>query len=1018
MTRLSWNDEIDEGERAMQKPENMLIGGRYQILDKMAHAGKCRDMQTNEMVWLKPLPSAICNNPILLEDAVQRCEALKKINHPAIARMQDVTKADDGVTYMVMEYAEGVTLRQWMQSKRQNGVVLPDIAMPIIKQLADALKAAHALNELHRHLTPDCIMVDDKDNAKILNYGIPYAGSDNAWMLEPYCPTGWEAFYRAPEQWCGQICMEWTDMYALGCIAYEMLSGHVPFDIPDLSLLQRAVLNEMPPAIFSLNVSAQSTIARSLAKRGNERYRSFDDFLSDLTAGTTWTKSVPRLATGRIPSSPTGTLPTALSLPMNPYVPAPQDTGAIRTTTRNVPAGVSHTSPITKAATGRVDVRYPNSTSHVAHVKDPLEGGSWGEDPSGAKGIFFKLVMPVFFIIVVAAAMYYILIRQFGEDNNVAGDADGQINVVSAQFGENVTPEDLKMIKEELQENAEKLEDPEKQEKLVQAVDKFLPGETQIGEDKQEGDKSVQVKNNAETLSGQEVKATGKTNFSGNEEQKDAFDHDGKTEDGAYEQTTKSVLSSLLETKSDEKTVLEDDGVKKPVTTDEKKTSKDESITAFFEQATNKSKPSAPEMREKKEPAAFEAEEKDNREIPVETEKDDTSVQKSNDKEDSSSKNDRSNEDEMEEEDNVRPKDEENKRDDDVGTAIIIATIDGEDVDGAEISVGGKTFKTPGCEIRGSSFGERSVMLKAFYQDEKRGFFSGEMLLNINWIGNKNIYVEMKPRKEISQAGARLLPLNMDDTVFDTLKGKEGEVIASGKSLIMELLWVEPGSFEMGSEAEGVKEDEKPAHTVQISNGFWMGKYEVTQEEYRTVALSSGLNNDKSYFHGDKLPVENITRDEAEKWCEALTRRERDAGRLPDGYEYRLPTEAEWEFAARGGKKSRGYLFSGSNDLAKVGWFSGNSEGETKEVGLKMENELGFCDMSGNVREWCHDKYEPYTLEPVVDPLGHGTKDISRGGSCLNDKIGCRLTERGSYLENTRVRFIGFRVALAPVLAE
>ncbi|MBR4371042.1 MAG: SUMF1/EgtB/PvdO family nonheme iron enzyme, partial [Victivallales bacterium] len=159
---------------------------------------------------------------------------------------------------------------------------------------------------------------------------------------------------------------------------------------------------------------------------------------------------------------------------------------------------------------------------------------------------------------------------------------------------------------------------------------------------------------------------------------------------------------------------------------------------------------------------------------------------------------------------------------------------------------------------------------------------------------------------------------------------------------------------------------------------------------------------------------------EAEKWCEALTRKERDAGRLPFGYEYRLPTEAEWEFAARGGRKSRGYLFSGSNKLIEVAWFDANrgTEDGTREVGGKEKNELGFYDMSGNVREWCHDFYEAYSLKPVTDPMGRGSKVMARGGSWRNNTNGSRVTERASYEPNKADDFIGFRVALAPVLPE
>ena len=247
----------------MQGMPDKMIGGRYNVLEAFEHGLKCHDSQTDTNVWLKPMPADIANDSVLLAEATSRCEALKNIHHEGLARMLDVVSEEGGKTYMVIEYVEGVTLRRWMQEHRQEGIVPAKFSMPIMKQLASALDVAHSYNEIHRHLMPENIMVTGSDKAKILNLGLPYAGSDNEWMREPWKPSGWEAFYRAPEQWRGQICTTWTDLYALGCIAYEMLSGHVPFDIPDLNLLHGAVLLEMPPAIISLPLAAQSTIARS-----------------------------------------------------------------------------------------------------------------------------------------------------------------------------------------------------------------------------------------------------------------------------------------------------------------------------------------------------------------------------------------------------------------------------------------------------------------------------------------------------------------------------------------------------------------------------------------------------------------------------------------------------------------------------------------------------------------------------------------------------------------------------------
>jgi formylglycine-generating enzyme required for sulfatase activity/predicted Ser/Thr protein kinase len=225
----------------------------------------------------------------------------------------------------------------------------------------------------------------------------------------------------------------------------------------------------------------------------------------------------------------------------------------------------------------------------------------------------------------------------------------------------------------------------------------------------------------------------------------------------------------------------------------------------------------------------------------------------------------------------------------------------------------------------------------------------------------------------------------------------------------LDLVWVAPGSFQMGS-GDG---DAKPVHPVRISRGYWVGKYEVTQAEYRVIT-----GKDPSHFKGARNPVEQVSWQDALAFCAALTERERAAGRLPAAYVYRLPTEAEWEYAARGGILARGYTYAGSDDPYDAAWHAANSAERTHAVGQKQPNELGLHDMSGNVWEWCLDAHDDsyYARSSAVDPVNTAapTHRVIRGGGWNFDAGFLPPAFRARDLPTHAWGYVGFRVFLAP----
>ena len=216
------------------------------------------------------------------------------------------------------------------------------------------------------------------------------------------------------------------------------------------------------------------------------------------------------------------------------------------------------------------------------------------------------------------------------------------------------------------------------------------------------------------------------------------------------------------------------------------------------------------------------------------------------------------------------------------------------------------------------------------------------------------------------------------------------------------MVWVDGGTFRMGATSEQGSEisDEKPVHSVTLS-GYYIGKTEVTQALWQAV-----MGSNPSYFEGDDLPVEQVSWDDCQEFIRKLN--------SLTGQNFRLPTEAEWEFACRGGNNSRGYKYSGSNYIDNVAWYDGNSGDKTHPVATKSPNELGIYDMSGNVWEWCADWYGDYSSGRQTNPKGPygGSGHVNRGGSWYNFARNCRSSIRIDDYPTYRDDLLGLRLAL------
>ncbi len=241
---------------------------------------------------------------------------------------------------------------------------------------------------------------------------------------------------------------------------------------------------------------------------------------------------------------------------------------------------------------------------------------------------------------------------------------------------------------------------------------------------------------------------------------------------------------------------------------------------------------------------------------------------------------------------------------------------------------------------------------------------------------------------------------------------KDNQLVFTVNGVSFTMVKVEGGTFMMGAQGSYEIEYEKPVHEVTLTNNYYIGQTEVTQALWQTV-----MGNNPSFFNeGDygtnlKRPVEEVSWNDCQVFISKLNEL--------TGKTFRLPTEAEWEYAARGGNKSQGYKYAGSNTIEDVVWYYRNayyvnSIGTTHTVATKAPNELGLYDMSGNVWEWCQDWYRIYNSSPSVNPAGptSGDSRVYRGGSCIEYDWNCRVLSRSGLNPEFSSGYLGLRLAL------
>lgn len=282
----------------------------------------------------------------------------------------------------------------------------------------------------------------------------------------------------------------------------------------------------------------------------------------------------------------------------------------------------------------------------------------------------------------------------------------------------------------------------------------------------------------------------------------------------------------------------------------------------------------------------------------------------------------------------------------------------------------------------------------------------------------KSPYARKEQAFELGKLDAFLTSANRD-AATGGINRREDVLVPMAEGGPLELVWIAPGTFEMGSREESGRESDERSFTANLTRGFWIGRYEITQAQYQAIM---GKNPSHFIALGGEAPVEQVDWFDAMEFCGRLTEREREAGRLPEGSFFTLPTEAQWEYACRAGT-STPFAFGEQLDATQANFngnfpYGGAPQGEfrqsTMEVGSFQPNGFGLYDMHGNVREWCRSWYGPYPPGIRDDPVGPlmGEERAVRGGSWFNSARFCRSAERSSNEPHYQGDLLGFRIVL------
>lgn len=906
--------------------------GPYKILEPLGHGavGKVDKAQAPDgtIVAVKTLFQQFTYEVEYVKRFKQEARLAKKLSHPNVVKVLDVGEDDSGyLQYIVMEYVEGKTLAELMSGRSRYDkktiksppkIFSASETIRIMRQIAGVLQAAMDIGLLHRDIKPQNIMLDADGNAKLLDFGL---SKDCDSVFSILSTTGQfigTPPYMSPEQHSGEDVIDHrSDLYSLGCTAYQMLTGVTPFPGPAVSGYAMQHINDIPPSVHSINKECPKNlsllIARLLAKKSHDRQQTPAELIEDLN----------RVERGQAP----------------------------------------------------VKIHRPKKKSYAAFL--------------GRAALAAILFLTLFWL--TGWAAFYLGINSKTDELIIE---------------EKASKRETLPVKLTVPEN--KLTEAQRLNKL----DSYLRQAARWSKDENKVKKAVAAINQAYMLCNS--------------------DKEHKRVATIEEIVHKALAKCRPWVAVVDFTV--DDSVESKISGKAIAIKLEQSLNGKFRLVTRSQvKKALQELRfQTSDLIDHKNAKKFGKLVGAELLLTGSIIQ-------------------------LGPEITVATQCFDVETGAILQTAEvcmfnpGEmnaklfdlaailtlDKNGKENHLKKKIDVLNKRRIKyelARSEGER--VLKAaqslYYQsrslkdENDLAYKHCSDALNMIEFFEKSSYVKYLPRKEKNKFVTLKQAINKYIAILVQGPIKERDWILP--KLKMDFVYIKPGKFHMGS-LKGPR-DERPRRLITLKNGYWLGKYEVSNGEYLDFIAATGYNGIKdaddnylSHFRVDSsIPTGNnypacwISWRNAAAFCKWLTSREQRRGRLPKDYVYRLPTEAEWEYAARGGCKSKNYKYSGSNIIELVAW-CGNKAGarRTHEVGVKSHNELGLFDMSGNVWEFCYDWKGNYLPYYHIDPKGStiGKNKVIRGGDWYYDADYCRVANRHSCPPEDTYNTVGFRVALA-----